>query len=249
MRRTLFALAFAALPQVASAQNPISSITLRADGNTEQSTTIPVTNPDGTTGTQTTYTIRQPDGSTVELDKQGHITKVSLKENCSEGQSRVTNATYVCRLYKGELVQFKVLYLTYSCHAPDSNVYDMQRRFAISFQNTGVPCAETSYALDRADAERYGESLPEYKPKAAEKPPQPEHTTGGGTGERSDKHPRKAERKSTKRHRAARRESQPSETAHSTSGPAIELSIGGFGSGRRGGFERHETGTHGRKTD
>src|SRR5579864_5414822 len=100
MRRTLLSLAFLILPQIASAQNPISSITIRPDGNTEQSLSVPVTNADGTTGMQTTYIIRQPDGSSVELDKQGHITKVSLKENCSEGQSRVTNGTYVCRIYK-----------------------------------------------------------------------------------------------------------------------------------------------------
>jgi hypothetical protein len=235
MRQNLLALAFAVIPQIALAQvGGISSINIRPDGNTEQTTTIP--NPDGSGGTQTTITITQPDGSSVQLDKQGHITNVSLKENCSEGTAgRNTNATYVCRLYKGELMQFKVLYLLYSCHAPDSNIYDVQRRFAISFQNTGVRCSETAYAVDRADAARYGETLPDYKSKTAETPKEPEKRTTG-SGEHNSKRPRKAERTSNTKslHAIVLRDGGSSETTALALRTGIDLALR-FGSGRAGG--------------
>lgn len=167
----------------AVAQPSISSISIRPDGNTEQTLTTPVQNQDGSTGTSTTITIRDPNGQSVETDKQGHITKISLKDNCETSTPAQTAYTFVCYPVNGNLVKFEVTYLLYSCHPPDSNVMTMQRRFAVEFKNLNIPCDPQSYALDVQNAQRYGENYPNYSPPNDGGGTRTGgNTTGGGSG-------------------------------------------------------------------
>jgi hypothetical protein len=213
-----------ALMSSALAQNPVSSIVLRPDGNTEQWTTVPIKNEDGSMGTQTTGIIRQSDGSSIELDKQGKVTKISLKENCTH--SGQYNATYVCRLHEGKLVQFKVVYLLYSCTAPNTNIAE-PRRFSISFENTKVPCSEQSYASDRADAAGFGETLPEYKATKTA-------ATGGQKGKAKNK---KAAKKQTTKTVVRRATGNQTKTNTGVPTQAIETGVD-IGIGIGGGRER-----------
>lgn len=242
MRRIYLAISFVILTHAASAQvGGISSITVRDDGNTEQQTTA---------GGETTITVRQKDPNvTVQMDKDRHITNVTLPDNCSAKVESYTQVfTWVCRLYKGKPVLYEVVWLDYSCHEPDSNVITIQKRIATKFvrlEDSGhqpIPCPPERYEADRQDALRYGETIPQYTEKVAEPTKEPEKkvSTTTGSGDEKKKRPRKAERRSSTHRRAARVETHSNESSSSAleHGIGLGLSIG-LGGGRR---ERgHET--------
>jgi hypothetical protein len=148
----------------AMAQAPtVSSIVVRPDGNTQQTTTTPVQNQDGSTGTSTTTTINDSNGQSATIDAHGHITNYHLKENCQASlPAPQISLTYVCYPANGVLYVFDVEWLLYDCHPPDSDIHTMQRRFAVRFSNTGTKCNpdQNSYTNDVLGAQMYGETWP-----------------------------------------------------------------------------------------